>query len=178
MEYAVNETIRARLRVLTIVCAALMASVIIYGAIPFLVTPADPDQEPQAVLLPVLGFVSLMMLPITLVARKVLLGAIALLGPDELAVSRADPMDREMAADQLTGKLARYFNGTIVSMALAESIAIYGLVLAFVGFPPVTAIPFCLLALAAQAIFFPRASALLGLLDPAALAALRAAERG
>ena len=81
------------------------------------------------------------------------------------------PADRAQMAWRAA--LARYQVGTITGLALAEAVAIYGLVLALVNATPTAAVPFLVSGAVLIAIQFPRESCAKQLLSPDARAALR-----
>jgi hypothetical protein len=134
------------LLVLRIVHAALVASILLFGAMLVMVTrpPGDPvvgasipvRAEPPAVLTPIMaGLAAASLLGVALVRRR-------------MARQRAG----QLAAP------ARIYSASIVSWTLTESIAIDGLVLGIIHRDPVVFVPFGAVSLIVMAVLAPRRS--------------------
>ena len=157
---------------LRIIAAALMVSVMIYGAVVMNLQQAWTEPPPDPGILPTaLTGLSIAMIPVVLVMRKTLLGSLALVAPP-LARS-AEPLPEETIQAALKKAMMRYRTGTIVAFALTESIAVYGLVAAFVTQDAMAFLPNAAVALLMMAIQFPRSAGLLSLLEPEVRASLQ-----
>jgi len=133
-----------QLQSIRIVWLALVASLLVYGAIPF-VLPLPG--EPAAVLVPLVAalvFVALATALATMVLRRV-----AITGP--LASGALDPATKTGAG--------RVLAISVVLWALCESIGVYGLVLFFLYRELALFYPFLLVAMALMLFHAPRALA-------------------
>ncbi len=136
---------------LKIVAGALVGSVFVYVVVVFvLFMDPDPDQVANTTLLfPMAGMAGLSMLAI-LPLRKMLLGTFAL--PFLADGAGAGPQWSEQVEQ---AALAKYATGTIVGLAVAESVAIYGLVASFLAQDPMLVLPFAATAVLLMAAQFP-----------------------
>jgi len=131
MQGTIAETeVSARLRVLAIIRAALLASIGIYVALSYVLTP-PPGMAPSSLrmLTGALGAVSLGTLGAGAFLRRMLLSdekIVAGIGRDPTAGPLPD-------APSVLAVLARWTTWNIVSWALFESVALYGLVLYMLG---------------------------------------------
>jgi hypothetical protein len=144
------------LRPLKIVHAALMVSIVIYAVIAFVVTaqghPAKPSLDPTLIL-SVFGGVALAMLAaIPIVRGRVL--------PPMSDTDETVDLQREVDSD-MSSMLGKLRGGLIVTWAMCESIAIFGLVAAFLFHTGWYVVPFAALALVAQ-LFYAPSEAVLG----------------
>ncbi len=127
-------------RVLRILQFALLASIVLYvGLAAILSTP--PGRPPAPILLIALTFLAVMNVLVIMVMRRVF-------------VSKAEEILRTNPED--AGALMRWRSGYIVTYAIAESVALYGLVLHFLGFTHVEVTPFFLAGFVLLVFFPPR----------------------
>src|SRR5262245_23804089 len=116
-------------RNLRIIHLALCLSLAIYGAIAYTVAIQQPPVELERTLVLVLIGMGVMTPPIIFVLRQKLLPPMA--PPGSITDVPAGKLD-----DKQQQAAARYFSASILSWALCESIALYGLVLAFLSHLP------------------------------------------
>lgn len=127
-----------------------------------------PEQTPAAVMLPALGGVAFMQAILSVVFPESTMRRAFATQLPKFVVERANPAAevtfREAAPpikvfDDLdatwTKVLMMWQSPFILKMALAESVALIGLVLPFQGFPRITALPFAIVALVLQLARFP-----------------------
>lgn len=155
-----------------IVTGALMMSVLIYtmvlGSLSAQWTEPASDQGPITMVLMAL---SIGMIPIVAVMRKTVMGSVAIVAPPAArSTEEVSPADLDTAIGKA---VQRYFSGTIVGLALSESIAIFGLMSAFLSQDIMVFVPNALVALALMAIQFPRPAGLLNLLEESERAAMQ-----
>lgn len=136
---------------LRIICFAMLVSVFVYvGVVFFLFASPDPGQVPNtSLLIPMAGMAGLSVVALP-VLRKMLLGTIALpfLAGEAGAAPQWTP-EVEKAA------LAKYVTGSIVGFAVAESVAIYGLVASFLAQDPLLVVPFAVTSVLLIGVQFP-----------------------
>lgn len=152
---------------LRMIWAALAGAVLLYAGLPVLV--AASGEGGDALVLPLAG-AAVAAGGGVFVARRALMGTIGLIAPPRVASGQRATPDELAAA--LRAALQRYQVGTIVGCALAEAVALFGLVVAMLGAPYGQAVPFFVAGFALIAVQFPRASVLESLLPDAARAAL------
>jgi hypothetical protein len=144
------------LRPLKIVHAALMVSIVIYAVIAFVVTaqshPAKPPLDPT-VILPVFAAMALAMLVAIPIVRKRVLPPMT--DTDE-RIDAQQEVDPDVSA--MLGKLR---GGLITTWAMCESIAIFGLIAAFLFHTGWYVLPFAGVAIVAQ-LFYAPTEAVLG----------------
>ncbi len=123
---------------LRIICFAMLTSAFVYvGVVFFLLAAPDPEQVPNTTLLiPMAGMAGLSVVVLPML-RKMLLGTLALpfLSGEAGATPQWTPAVEQAA-------LARYMTGSIVGYAVAESVAIFGLVASFLAQDPLLVVPF------------------------------------
>lgn len=137
---------------------AMLMSTGMYVAILFTVELPEAG-APDELLLAGLASASLGVLLAIPVVRKAMMGSVALIPPKALRRPELDPETR-------SARLQRYFTGTIVGLALAESVAVFGFVGAFTQGDPLIVFPFVAAAVAMLAVQMPR-EACLCLVEPA-----------
>lgn len=159
-------TLEQRFMTPRILWAALCFATVLLAILPYVAQL--PDQTPPAIMLPMLGGLAFVQVILSIVfPESVLRKAFAKQLP-KFVVERANPAAevtfREAAPpikvfDDLdatwTKVLMMWQPPFIMKMALAESIALLGLVLPFQGFPRITALPFAIVALILQLARFP-----------------------
>jgi hypothetical protein len=138
---------------------ALLASLVIYGGIAFMVaggagTPSAKSGEPVATALPAASQ-HLMLIVFAVVSAVVTIGGIPLLR--HLLLPARRPPAGTGARSELGVALGRLLSAHVGTWALAESIAVYGLILAFLSYQPLYYIGFAVLAAANFALYPPRA---------------------
>jgi len=156
-----------------VITGAIMMSVLIYfvvlGSLSVQWNEPAPDQGPLPMVLMAL---SIGMIPVIAVARKVVMGSVAIIAPPMARSSQeVSPADLDIAIGKAA---ARYMSGTVVGLALSESIAIFGLVTAFLTQDHTAFVPNAVVALVLMAIQFPRKAGLLNLLGEPERAAMEA----
>jgi len=136
---------------LKIVAGALIWSVFIYvGVVFFLFMDPDPDHvSDTSLLIPLAGMAGLSVLALPVIRTK-LLGTLALpfLSGGAPNVPQWNPEVEQQA-------LQKYTVGTIVGCAIGESVAIYGLVAAFLAQDPKLIVPFAITAVFLMGVQFP-----------------------
>ncbi len=143
------------LRMLRIIAGALLLSTVIYVGVAFTVAPQQQGADPASLTTLRLGLVAaaLSTLAAIPVLRRLLMGKIALMGG-------AAPLhgDQGPSKAALASAAARLQVGTIVGMALAEAVVLYGFVLAFLSGEAGQILPFFVAGFLAMAVQFPRRS--------------------
>ena len=133
-------SIASRNKVFTILWLALLASVGIYAVIAFSVIPgseaAPPDDADTMTI--IFGVVAMSTASASMVLPKVLLS------DDKLKAHLQN--EAGSAEERLESIGALYFPAWLIGVALAESVAIFGLVLAFVMDDPRFMVPFAVVA--------------------------------
>lgn len=126
-EDAIRTVINAGLRVTRIVWAAFLINPVILGIILVFVQPEGSD-DALTILPLVLCMMSLVQIPVMLFMRMRLMGGVGLVAPDDFRTTDTEPVTKLQAqfADN------RYRTGTLVSLAFAESIVLFGFVSSFV----------------------------------------------
>jgi len=155
-----------RTRTPQILWAALFVSTILLGAVAFIMK--QPPQPPQAIMLPAIAGVAFTTVVISFVLPRQLMtkGLTATLTPliveqpnpaAEVTFREAAPPLRVFHDPSAAWKKAlfAYQQPLIVSLALAESVALYGLVLVSLGFPRPTVVPFLVVCWVLQIARFP-----------------------
>lgn len=158
------------IRTVRILWGALLQSVLIYGAVGFIVVGEGSGLDPT--METVLMGAAVALAPAVFVLRFVLMGTVGLTVPPlPSAPLRATPEELATARERAT---QRYQTGTLVGCAVAEAIAIFGLVLSFLGGDPMTFLPFGVASAVLIAIQFPRPEVRDSLMPPEARAAAAA----
>ena len=154
-----------RLRTLRIICAAMMASGLIYAAIlPVVVEGASG--EDMGLLRLALSVAALGSMVAILPVRAVMMGGIGLWRSDQAPSGQGLP---DAAAQQvLQETIERYFRGTFISFALAESVILFGFALAMLSGVSGSIFPFLLAGELVMVLLFPRVAAIEGLLPAGA----------
>lgn len=136
----------AAIKILRILQFALLASIVVYVGLATVLS-TSPGRPPAPIILIALTFLSVMNVVVILVMRRVF-------------VSKAEEILRNNPED--AGALMRWRGGYIVTYAIAESVALYGLVLHFLGFTHVEVTPFFLAGFVLLVFFSPRRPARAG----------------
>jgi len=158
--------------VIRIIWFALLASTFIYLVVMFVATPPR-DAPPDQTMAMALAMVALTTAAISvLMPRMMFKKSISMmkLPTRELVDPNASPIlrdeapklrvyeDLNAARRAVTG---RFFTPFILGMALSEAVAIYGLVLGFLGHPPSISLPFFVIAWILMLPRFPREDAVM-----------------
>lgn len=155
---------KAPLLNLRIIAAALFGSTVIYFVVLMLMADQWADEAVDVGVMPVvLGLVSVSIMGMIPVMRKVTMGTLAI-GTPPPSRSR-DRVSKDALDEALRKANARYLVGTIVGSALAESIAIFGFVLAVLTQDPMAYLPGWFVGGALMLIQFPTQGGLLFLLS-------------
>jgi hypothetical protein len=150
---------------------AMIVSMFVYlGVLYVLVDPTEAG-EVDDILLMALSVVALGSLAAIPIMRKIMMGGLGL-SSGGAPFRPVDPAPLEQAEAAYAEALAKYHKATITGLALAESIALYGFVAAFLSHDPKLSLPFMLLGVAVAALQFPREDGVRSLLTPAERAAL------
>jgi len=146
-----------------IIVGAMVMSTCIYFVVLMTLSQQWTEPAPDLGIIPMtLMGLSIAMIPMVAVLRKVVMGSLALTAPP---AARAKETVSEAALEDAVRKAAmRYQVGTLVGVAIAESIAIYGFVTAFLTQEPLAYLPNWGVAVAMMAIQFPRPAGLMNLL--------------
>ena len=128
------------IKTLRILQVAMLASIIIYLAIVVILVP-HPSGTPNPIILIAITFIAVVDIGVILLMRR-------------LIVSRADAVLREHPDD--LGALMRWRSGYIVTYTMGEAIALFGLVLRFIGFTLAQAVPFFLAGFIVILFYGPR----------------------
>lgn len=160
----------AKIRTLTIITLAMMTSGFLYTGVLFFI--ATEPQEVEVTVNLVMIAAAFAVMGAVLPVRRVLMGGFALL--PESKPSTTDPLPPDETRKALLAATARYTTGTIVSMAMSESVILFGFVMAFLAQEPFRIVPFLLAGELLMVAMFPRRSILETLLSPAARAGLSA----
>lgn len=150
--------IEQRVFTLKILYFALVMSTCIYGAIAFVV--ARTPLRMEMVIAYALGGCALMIMGIIPVLRS------RVMPPTREAHSLDEKVPEN---DAVAAALQKYFTACILSWALCESIAIFGLVLSFLSGEPKYFVPFGALSLVNFAIYRPSREQLLSVARAAAV---------
>jgi len=159
-----------------LIALSLLPFPIVLVLVLFVVTTqesAEPQPETAAQLVIPLALVALIELPVILVIRRMLLGSLAFAGPDEHAVTRAEPVPEEEIPALLIAAANKYYVGVVVGIAIANSIAIYGFLLGYLYGSLMPSFPFIFVGLLAALVHLPRKPALLSMIPPGAVATIR-----
>ena len=161
------------LMTLRIISFALLMSTVIYVGVCFVAVPLQVPSEPGSLTtirlgLTIAGGVTLLSIPMMRkIGRKgravgpaALLHGVEPAPPDEAKAERHKAMSALMVS-------------TIMGMAMAEAVVIYGLVLAFVSADPYLVLPFFAVGFVAMALQWPRESMVDRLMSDGARTALR-----
>jgi hypothetical protein len=168
-----EDALRPRRRVMTIIWGALLASVAIYVVVAYMASPEAAGEVPEAMILGVTAaalaagaaslFVPSRLLPEATLREHMQAESLDLtrhaLNPqtgkvDPAQLARLQKLSEE--EQRLVTATTFYLTPWIVGAALAEAVAIFGLVLAFVTGEPGAALPFAGAAAALLAIKRPR----------------------
>lgn len=151
-----EERIRKAMLPLRVLSAGLMAACLVYVGIGYVVSSSGAGQPLEPVMVYVIGAVALGCLGAIPFLRRVLMPPMSDTSPG---------MD---AAPDLADKaVAQVMAGTIISLAMAEAVAIFGLVLTFISHDVRYVAGFAAVGLAVMAFFFPRESLLESALNAA-----------
>jgi F0F1-type ATP synthase membrane subunit c/vacuolar-type H+-ATPase subunit K len=140
-------------RITRMLYLALLVSVGTYGLIVFLITNNQTPKELDPIMLYALAGAA----ATTMVMIVVLRGK--LLPPTREAHSLSEPIPED---EQVKQALGRLFTASIITWALCESIAIYGLVLSFISFQPKYFLGFAAASLVNFVIYRPQKELWLG----------------
>lgn len=152
---------------------AFLMSILVYGVVAFFAAPDMTPAENTGLMQGALAMAAAMSALAIPVMRKVTMGHHALTPVDDTAPTGDPSMTKDEARAQQRAAMARYQVGTIVGLALAESVAIYGLVLAFMSADGQPAVPFLVAGAVLILAQFPREACAMQLLSSEARAALR-----
>jgi hypothetical protein len=169
MDDKVVATVRAGLRLNLVLWTAFAFVPIVFGII--LVLQPGPAGDPQPMVPPMLVVVALMQLPVLIFMRLKTMGSVALFEPDDLRttdIAKGSDLDSAVMHAQ-----ARYRTGTIVSLAFAESIVIFGFVSSFLTGQLLWFVGHWLVQFMLLLLIRPRAGGLLATLEPAERQGLR-----
>ncbi len=172
MDEQSEPVIAQKLRTLRIIAGAMMLSGVLYAGVLFVVAgePAEVDVAINLGLIAATVAVTVALLPV----RRVVMGGLALLPPPQGGL--ADPQPEPEASAAILAAAMRYTSGTIVSLALSESVILFGFVQAWLSQQPLRILPFLLAGELMMVVMFPRRAGLESLLSPATRAALRRQE--
>ncbi|HKS74545.1 MAG TPA: hypothetical protein VJQ82_15180 [Terriglobales bacterium] len=131
------ESVTKTLRILQL---AMLVSIIVYLAIVVILVP-HPSEMPNPMILIAITFIAIVDIGVILLMRR-------------FTVSRADAVLREHPDD--VGALMRWRSGYIMTYTMGEAIALFGLVLRFIGFTLAQAVPFFLAGFIVILYFGPR----------------------
>ena len=138
-----------------ILWAALLGSQALYVALIVLGVLEAPSEPADPIMLPALGAVALGTSVASFVVPRIL---------HRSAIAQALPAVQHQGSGELAVIRAAYQAGMspfIVSLALSEAVALYGLVLAALGFPVLYCLPFSGLGAMLTLVRFPTESAFL-----------------
>jgi hypothetical protein len=138
---------------LTIIWAALLGSLLAYGFIVFQISNGQQPKDLDPVFVYALGGVAVGTMVIIPFLRSKLLPPMK----EASSLNETVPEDPQVAK-----AVARVYSASIVSWAMSESIAIYGLLLAFLSFQPKFFFVFAGGSVANFVIYRPRKELLLG----------------
>ncbi len=147
-----------QLNTLRIIWGAMLASIVMYIGIGFVVAAEQPGSPPETVELYRMVFTGLAVSVLVAipVLRRVLMGGVFLAPSDRGMHGRDDGP----APEVLEAAMAKYMQGSLVGIALAESVCLYGLVLAFLAADGSEVLPFAAVSALAMAVQLPRESVL------------------
>ena len=134
-----TEVVDASLRLLRIIRAALLGFVVLYAAMGELEGPKEPKDVKQMQLI-------LMVLAVSVVVTLSICR--------QVKIRPAEDTLRSQPEDAVA--LARWRAGNIVTFVVAEAVALYGLVLRFLGGTFLQALPFYTAAAVLMLVFTPR----------------------
>ncbi len=129
----------AAIKILRILQFALLASIIVYVAL--VVVGTSAGRTPAPVIFVAFTFIAITNVIVILAMRKLLVSKAE-------EILRANPQD--------VGALMRWRSGYIVTYAFAEAVALFGLVLHFLGFTLIQVAPFFLAGFVIIVFFGPR----------------------
>jgi hypothetical protein len=133
-------TIQNTLRFLRFFHAALLVSIVLYGLLLRLI-PVRASQPPSSLMLTAGGALTVMVLGVGFLARLIYVQS-------SVETLRTDPED--------AGAILRWRLGSILSAVLAESAALFGVVIHFVGGPDVQAAIFIGASAVVMLLWWPR----------------------
>lgn len=148
------------LQTLRIINVAIMLTPLVLFAV-LQVMPLAPSGDQQVVM--ILKLLALAQIPMILVLRKVVMGGVALGGAD--VPPGASQADEAVLDDAIRQARSKYFTGTIVGSAVAESIALFGFVAGFISGDAGAALPFLAGGMVLIAVQHPREQSMLSLVD-------------
>lgn len=142
------------LRTLMLITGSMMMSSLLFAVALFMIE--FPEGEP-----PELGLIPLVMPVVALgsAGASFIVPALVYRPPEVTGLS---------PEEEVTKIAGFYQTRTLVTLAMCESVAIFGFVLGFLGQTPWWILPFVLTAIVLMALHFPRKSALIALLSPQA----------
>jgi hypothetical protein len=120
----VNQTLSLQLMTLRVIWVSLLMAIFAMGVV-LVVVPIEAA-DPESPLPILLGVISIVEAGVAFFMRWKLMGSVALVAPSDLRVNEF--LDGEALLDELNSAMNRYRVGTIVGIACAESIAVFGLV--------------------------------------------------
>lgn len=161
-----------KLKTLKIIAGSLMFSGLIYSGCLFIIS-GEPREVSVGISLSMFA-AAMGSMAGAIVIRHVLMGSFALLPRQHRETT--SPLSPDETREAVQNAVGRYMTGTIVSMALAESVILFGFVLAYLTAEPLRIVPFLLAGELLMLVVFPRRSILETLLSPAAQAGLTALE--
>jgi hypothetical protein len=123
---------------LQVIRAAMLFSILIYA---FIIKLLPASARPNPITYPVIAFLASWVLAAIFFFRRKLVQSSATI----LALSPDDPV-----------ALRRWRTGYLIIYAFSDAIALYGLVLHFLGFSPAQVIPFFVVAIAPILLITPR----------------------
>ena len=110
-------------KITQLVRAAMLSAIVLYGVI-LKMLPAHPESPPNPVIFNAIAVLAFVEIVVMLILRRIF-------------VARASEVLRSQPED--TAALIRWRKGHLITYAFAEAIALYGIVLHFLGFPNVQA---------------------------------------
>lgn len=127
------EELNNRMRVLRIMWGAFLVVPVNLGVVLFML--GDRDLDPDLTLPLMLCVTGVVQFFVAFFVRKIMMGTVALMPPNDLRVDNRTPED--MLNQPVLSALNRYYTGTVVSMAIAEAITLFGFVGTFLNGSPV-----------------------------------------
>jgi len=146
-----KRTLGLQLTTLRVIWVSFLTATLAMGAM-LVIIPIE-EADPESPLPMLLGVISLVEAGAALFMRWKLMGSIALVAPSDLRVDES--LDGQALLDELSSAMNRYRVGTIVGIAFAESIAIFGLVSGLVTMQPLWFAPFAAFAVLLLLVQFP-----------------------
>ena len=163
-----------KLRTAQIITAAMMMAGLMYTVVLFVAEGPSPGDDLSALNLGLLASAFGVMVAI-LPIRRMQMGTLALM-PQRLRETDTR-LPSQQLSQEIGAALGRYTNGTLISMAMAESIILFGFVQAWLNQEPLRVLPFLLAGELIMVLLFPRRSIFETLLSAEARSSLSASER-